>query len=271
MLFQARAELDGQAQGSSSRRWARSCATKAACSLRCSTTSSTPPDRRLRAGSPDGNQEMMGGHALSEMLGHGRRAGQESGMSSALVRLIAQRIVLGILLMLAVSVLIFVGTQILPGDVAPPILGQSATPEALANLPHGSRPRPSGPCPLCPLARRRPDTAISAPSLANQRDIVAELLGRASATRCSSPACRGRSPCRWRSSSASSRCAIRERRLRPDHQRHHARRDLAARILHRLSADHLLRGADSAGFPSWPPSRRHVLRRAAVGDRACRR
>ncbi|RWC25557.1 MAG: ABC transporter permease [Mesorhizobium sp.] len=48
--------------------------------------------------------------------------------------LIAQRIALGILLLLAVSVLIFVGTQILPGDVAQSILGQSATPVALANL-----------------------------------------------------------------------------------------------------------------------------------------
>jgi peptide/nickel transport system permease protein len=55
-------------------------------------------------------------------------------MSSPIVKLIAQRIALGILLLLAVSVLIFAGTQILPGDVAQAILGQSATPEALANL-----------------------------------------------------------------------------------------------------------------------------------------
>ncbi|MET0575164.1 MAG: ABC transporter permease [Mesorhizobium sp.] len=55
-------------------------------------------------------------------------------MSSPIVRLIAQRIALGIMLLLAVSVLIFVGTQILPGDVAQSILGQSATPQALANL-----------------------------------------------------------------------------------------------------------------------------------------
>ncbi|MDQ6437332.1 ABC transporter permease [Mesorhizobium sp. LHD-90] len=55
-------------------------------------------------------------------------------MSSPIVKLIAQRIALGILLLLAVSVLIFAGTQILPGDVAQSILGQSATPEALANL-----------------------------------------------------------------------------------------------------------------------------------------
>jgi peptide/nickel transport system permease protein len=50
------------------------------------------------------------------------------------VILVAQRIALGILLLLAVSVLIFVGTQLLPGDVAQAILGQSATPESLANL-----------------------------------------------------------------------------------------------------------------------------------------
>lgn len=55
-------------------------------------------------------------------------------MSSPIVKLIAQRVALGILLLLAVSVLIFAGTQILPGDVAQSILGQSATPTALANL-----------------------------------------------------------------------------------------------------------------------------------------
>ena len=55
-------------------------------------------------------------------------------MSSPILKLIAQRVALGILLLLAVSVLIFAGTQILPGDVAQAILGQSATPESLANL-----------------------------------------------------------------------------------------------------------------------------------------
>ncbi len=55
-------------------------------------------------------------------------------MNPAILKLIAQRLALGILLLLAVSVLIFVGTQLLPGDVAQAILGQSATPEALANL-----------------------------------------------------------------------------------------------------------------------------------------
>ncbi|WP_343564087.1 ABC transporter permease [Kiloniella sp. b19] len=55
-------------------------------------------------------------------------------MPRHLVKLVAQRIALGILLLFASSVLIFAGTQILPGDVAQSILGQSATPEALANL-----------------------------------------------------------------------------------------------------------------------------------------
>ncbi|WP_026060267.1 ABC transporter permease [Pseudaminobacter salicylatoxidans] len=55
-------------------------------------------------------------------------------MSLPIVKLIAQRIALGLILLFAVSVLIFVGTQILPGDVAQSILGQSATPQALANL-----------------------------------------------------------------------------------------------------------------------------------------
>jgi peptide/nickel transport system permease protein len=51
-----------------------------------------------------------------------------------IIKLVAQRIALGLVLLLAVSVLIFGATQILPGDVAQQILGQSATPETLANL-----------------------------------------------------------------------------------------------------------------------------------------
>ncbi|MGJ5619789.1 ABC transporter permease [Sulfitobacter sp. MF3-043] len=51
-----------------------------------------------------------------------------------ILKLIAQRLALGLLLLIAASVLIFVGTSILPGDVAQSILGQTATPENLANL-----------------------------------------------------------------------------------------------------------------------------------------
>ena len=50
------------------------------------------------------------------------------------LKLVAQRLALSTLLLLAASVLIFAGTTILPGDVAQNILGQSATPESLANL-----------------------------------------------------------------------------------------------------------------------------------------
>ena len=48
-----------------------------------------------------------------------------------MLRLIATRAGLGVLTLLAVSVLIFVCTQILPGDVASAVLGQQATPDAL--------------------------------------------------------------------------------------------------------------------------------------------
>jgi peptide/nickel transport system permease protein len=53
---------------------------------------------------------------------------------SPVLKLLTQRLALGLLLLFLVSILIFAGTIILPGDVAQSILGQSATPEALANL-----------------------------------------------------------------------------------------------------------------------------------------
>ena len=55
-------------------------------------------------------------------------------MGSPVLKLVVQRVALGLLLLLAVSVLIFLGTQALPGDVAEAILGQAATAQALANL-----------------------------------------------------------------------------------------------------------------------------------------
>jgi peptide/nickel transport system permease protein len=45
--------------------------------------------------------------------------------------LLARRLALGVLTILVTSVLIFAGTEVLPGDVATAILGQSATPEAV--------------------------------------------------------------------------------------------------------------------------------------------
>jgi peptide/nickel transport system permease protein len=48
-----------------------------------------------------------------------------------MARTIAIRIVLGLLTLLGVSVLIFAATEILPGDVATAVLGQSATPDTV--------------------------------------------------------------------------------------------------------------------------------------------
>ena len=50
------------------------------------------------------------------------------------LKLVVQRVALGCLLLLAVSAIIFLGVEALPGDTAQAILGQSATPVALANL-----------------------------------------------------------------------------------------------------------------------------------------
>ncbi len=49
-----------------------------------------------------------------------------------MLKLIVNRLGQGVVTLFAVSVLIFVCTQILPGDVASAVLGQGATPEALA-------------------------------------------------------------------------------------------------------------------------------------------
>lgn len=48
-----------------------------------------------------------------------------------MAKLIINRLLLGLLTLVAVSILIFVCTEILPGDVASAVLGQGATPEAL--------------------------------------------------------------------------------------------------------------------------------------------
>jgi peptide/nickel transport system permease protein len=53
---------------------------------------------------------------------------------SALLRMIAGRIALGVLTLFMVSVVIFVAVEMLPGDVAEEMLGRTATPEAIAAL-----------------------------------------------------------------------------------------------------------------------------------------
>jgi peptide/nickel transport system permease protein len=53
---------------------------------------------------------------------------------ASLIRLVARRQALGLLTIWAASVVILVATEILPGDVATAVLGQSATPQAIENL-----------------------------------------------------------------------------------------------------------------------------------------
>lgn len=51
-----------------------------------------------------------------------------------LARLLLHRSILALATLAAVSVLIFIGTELLPGDVAQAILGQQATPDTVAAL-----------------------------------------------------------------------------------------------------------------------------------------
>ena len=53
---------------------------------------------------------------------------------SHILNMILQRLALGVLTLFVVSVIIFLGTELLPGDFAQEILGQSATPETVAAL-----------------------------------------------------------------------------------------------------------------------------------------
>ena len=51
-----------------------------------------------------------------------------------IVRMVAQRLALGFLTLFVVSLIIFLGVELLPGDLAESILGQAATPETVAAL-----------------------------------------------------------------------------------------------------------------------------------------
>lgn len=80
----------------------------------------------------------MGGPPLADGIDTDIRAisplpVQKAGGSSVWL-LLVKRLLLGLLLLWAVSLVIFAGTQILPGDVATSMLGQQATPEAVASI-----------------------------------------------------------------------------------------------------------------------------------------
>ncbi len=51
-----------------------------------------------------------------------------------MMQMVIHRLLIGVATLIVVSILVFAGTNILPGDVAQIILGQSATPETLAAL-----------------------------------------------------------------------------------------------------------------------------------------
>ena len=48
------------------------------------------------------------------------------------LKMVAQRLALGFLVLFVVSLIIFLGVELLPGDLAQAILGQAATPETVA-------------------------------------------------------------------------------------------------------------------------------------------
>lgn len=59
---------------------------------------------------------------------------RRAGLPTVLLRIVLHRLVAGLLVLLAVSTLIFFATSLLPGDFATEILGQSATPAAVEQL-----------------------------------------------------------------------------------------------------------------------------------------
>ncbi|MBB3609659.1 ABC transporter permease [Rhizobium sp. BK602] len=79
----------------------------------------------------------MSNQPLAEEIQLDAQASKASARKSAgayLLRLLVKRLALGLVLLWAVSLVIFAGTQILPGDVATAMLGQQATPEAVASI-----------------------------------------------------------------------------------------------------------------------------------------
>ena len=157
-----------------------------------------------------------------------------------MLKLVLNRLGLGVLTLFAASVLIFVGTEILPGDLASAILQNTATPETLAKM--------------------RLDLGLDQPayirffewlfgalhgdfgkSLANGRDVLDEIAPRLRQHDVPGGLCGASSPCRWRSGSASWPRSGRAA-LRPACERRDADDDLGAGILPRLSPDQICRG-----------------------------
>ena len=78
------------------------------------------------------------------------------------LRTVLQRLGLGLVTLFVVSIIIFSSVEMLPGDFAKAILGQSATPETVAAFEKRDRPRPPAGRALPRMDRRRRCTATSA-------------------------------------------------------------------------------------------------------------
>src|SRR6185369_17589804 len=107
--------------------------TKGASASRCSspastaTTASSKAWRRFRSA-------VSWATPSPSTCGSTRPEAGATAMNSLLFKLLVQRIGLACLSLLAVSVLVFAITGVLPGDAAQEQLGQEATPESLAAL-----------------------------------------------------------------------------------------------------------------------------------------
>lgn len=71
---------------------------------------------------------------MSGSIRHSPVAGGGILLNPVILRLIGVRIAANLVLLLAISLLVFLGTELLPGNVAEIVLGQGATPAAVAAL-----------------------------------------------------------------------------------------------------------------------------------------
>ncbi|GGE13657.1 ABC transporter permease [Aureimonas endophytica] len=91
----------------------------------------------LPAGDPIASAGLAGGMLISAETTPSAAPRSSFGRwraASPLSAMIAQRLGLSLLLLLAVSVVLFLGVEALPGDFAQTYLGQSATPQAVENI-----------------------------------------------------------------------------------------------------------------------------------------
>ena len=94
-----------------------------------------------------------------------------------MLKLVARRLALGVVTLWVVSILIFVGTEILPGDVATAILGQSRTPETVAAVRTSLGLNRPAPVRYAEWLIHFAEGDIGK-SLANDRDIAPEIRAR---------------------------------------------------------------------------------------------